>query len=395
MKNFVDAVYGHIHIPIDYCKKIIDTPLFQRLKRIEQTSMRPLFPCARHDRFSHSLGTFHIGCIIFENIKKNAQKDGVYEIIKELKIDSKEETWKYLQINYELACLLHDCGHAPFSHTFEKYYLNRGKKNDTNDLGSPLQIDIANEMKSYVRENLQISEEEKNIRITKFIKQLCETDAAPHELVSAWLVLHKAGFREQIQQLHGDPELIARMIIGCKYDKLKESSDVYHQICDCFIELLNGKEIDADRTDYVIRDKWATGLNTATIDLTRLYSSIHLKSYNNKYIVCYSQKALPELESILEVKNYNSFWIFNHHKLLYHNYILIKAVEKLALIFSGEKKLSEFIKHKKDNTEEGKKEADRVENDALYSFFDYHNLITPRSYKIKIGNDVYDEVGSS
>ncbi len=56
---FKDPVHGYIEVPKDYCRRFIDTPIFQRLRSIEQTSMRPLFPGARHDRFVHSLGVYH------------------------------------------------------------------------------------------------------------------------------------------------------------------------------------------------------------------------------------------------------------------------------------------------------------------------------------------------
>jgi HD superfamily phosphohydrolase len=56
VKRFRDPVHGYITVPTVYCEKFIDSELFQRLRRIEQTSMRVLFPAAHHDRFAHSLG---------------------------------------------------------------------------------------------------------------------------------------------------------------------------------------------------------------------------------------------------------------------------------------------------------------------------------------------------
>ena len=60
-KIFLDTVHGYISVPNDYCEKFVDTANFQRLRRIEQLSSRSLYPCARHDRFVHSIGVFHIG----------------------------------------------------------------------------------------------------------------------------------------------------------------------------------------------------------------------------------------------------------------------------------------------------------------------------------------------
>lgn len=61
IKRILDSVHGYIDIDESYFSNIIDTDYFQRLRRIEQTSTRALFPSARHDRFIHSLGVFHIG----------------------------------------------------------------------------------------------------------------------------------------------------------------------------------------------------------------------------------------------------------------------------------------------------------------------------------------------
>lgn len=50
-----DPLYGYISIDTDIFEQVIDTRFFQRLRRIEQTSMRCLYPSARHDRFVHSM----------------------------------------------------------------------------------------------------------------------------------------------------------------------------------------------------------------------------------------------------------------------------------------------------------------------------------------------------
>ena len=46
-----DSIHGYIQIPSIVVSEIIDTPVFQRLRQIEQTSMRALYPSAHHVRF--------------------------------------------------------------------------------------------------------------------------------------------------------------------------------------------------------------------------------------------------------------------------------------------------------------------------------------------------------
>ena len=48
VKIFKDSVHGYIEIPSIVVSNIIDTEQFQRLRYIEQTSMRSLYPAARY-----------------------------------------------------------------------------------------------------------------------------------------------------------------------------------------------------------------------------------------------------------------------------------------------------------------------------------------------------------
>lgn len=73
-KLIKDNVHGYIYIEEPYFQ-IIDTATFQRLKNIRQTSYTSLYPSATHDRFTHSLGTFHLANLIIEKLWVNAESD--------------------------------------------------------------------------------------------------------------------------------------------------------------------------------------------------------------------------------------------------------------------------------------------------------------------------------
>ena len=72
-KNYLDIndpIHDFIRV-YDYELPIIDSPLFQRLRRIKQLSGAHLtYPSAQHSRFEHSLGVMHIateaGCALNE-----------------------------------------------------------------------------------------------------------------------------------------------------------------------------------------------------------------------------------------------------------------------------------------------------------------------------------------
>ncbi|MBO3798928.1 MAG: HD domain-containing protein [Candidatus Brockarchaeota archaeon] len=99
-----DPIYRYIHIT-DVERSVIDTPVFQRLRRIKQLAGAHLtYPGAVHTRFLHSLGVMLTASKIFSHLTnyypEKANEDELQLI--------------------RLAGMLHDIGHGPFSHTFEE-----------------------------------------------------------------------------------------------------------------------------------------------------------------------------------------------------------------------------------------------------------------------------------
>jgi len=108
-KIFNDPIYGFINIYSDLIYDIIETPYFQRLRRIKQTGLADLvYPGANHTRFHHALGAMHLMGRALDNLRDKGHL-----------ISNKE---------YEaalIAILLHDIGHSPFSHTLEYTLLSK------------------------------------------------------------------------------------------------------------------------------------------------------------------------------------------------------------------------------------------------------------------------------
>lgn len=59
-KQIRDPLYDYITLD-DPFVQLVNTPEFQRLRNIRQTSYEALYPSALHNRFVHSLGVFHLG----------------------------------------------------------------------------------------------------------------------------------------------------------------------------------------------------------------------------------------------------------------------------------------------------------------------------------------------
>ncbi|QMV42214.1 HD domain-containing protein [Cohnella cholangitidis] len=106
-KVFKDPVHHSIYVQDLTIWKLINTPEFQRLRRIRQLGTSYLtFHGAEHSRFSHSLGVYEITRKIISQFERNGYSD-----------------WPQEEKLVSLcASLLHDVGHGPFSHAIEQIF---------------------------------------------------------------------------------------------------------------------------------------------------------------------------------------------------------------------------------------------------------------------------------
>ncbi|WP_100486785.1 HD domain-containing protein [Sporolactobacillus pectinivorans] len=104
-KVFKDPVHRYIHVHDRLIWELIGTPEFQRLRRIRQLGTTFLtFHGAEHSRFGHSLGVYEIARRVIDIFKSRGDWDDSETILS------------------LCAALLHDVGHGPFSHSFEKVF---------------------------------------------------------------------------------------------------------------------------------------------------------------------------------------------------------------------------------------------------------------------------------
>lgn len=98
-----DPVFGFLTIPNDLLYDILQHPYVQRLSRIRQLGLSNfVYPGVMHTRFLHSIGAMHL---MQEGIDSLRQKG--------VAISDNEST------SAQIAILLHDVGHGPFSHVLE------------------------------------------------------------------------------------------------------------------------------------------------------------------------------------------------------------------------------------------------------------------------------------
>src|SRR5213596_979500 len=102
-----DSVHNIIRVNTDspegrLVDALIDTPEFQRLRRIRQLGLAFFaYQSAEHSRFTHSLGALHLATRILERLRKKYH------------ISDNDQT------AVRAAALMHDIGHGAFSHVVE------------------------------------------------------------------------------------------------------------------------------------------------------------------------------------------------------------------------------------------------------------------------------------
>lgn len=301
-KRIKDPIYGYIKIPVIYMTNIVDTAVFQRLRRVIQTSYSPLYSSAVHNRFVHSMGVYYLGELTVNQLIKEIQQ----------KVNLTMDLERIGEL-FKLACLLHDVGHAPFSHTGEGFYL--GEDHDYTQLHNKLIDTIGNES------------------FSKDIPEDSSFAAAPHEIMSAIIGILEFGmFFDNVEQ----KEFFPRCITGYKYSE----GTIENNIKNCFISMLNSKVIDVDKLDYLIRDAYITGFDTVNIDFERLLSSVTISKENGKYKIAYYKNAISVIENVVYAHDAERKWIQTHPVVLYEAYILQHIISYLSeKIDDNDKKL--------------------------------------------------------
>ncbi len=310
-KSLKDPIYGYIKIDNKILSNIVDTACFQRLRNVIQTSYSPVYSSAVHNRFVHSLGVYHLGKIVTETLRSADTKcEGLADV----------DRWFEL---FELACLLHDVGHAPFSHTGEEFYLDKGERIGLHKTIVELTEDAV----------LEKEIESKDYK------------AAPHELMS--IIVSLRTYPELFSN-SAEKSFFARCISGYQYTETAQDKKL--SFLNCLISFLNSDVIDVDKLDYLIRDAYITGFDTISIDYERLLRNVKIREdeADNRYRVAYKKGAISVIENVVYARDAERKWIQNHPVVRYEGYLQQRAIEAVLKKYGANLFSYEYL------TEEGK-----------------------------------------
>lgn len=282
-KKIRDIVYGFIELD-EQEVEIINHPVFQRLRRIKQLALTDMvYPGAVHSRFEHSIGVMQMATDMYDSL---ISKDDYRRILQE-KLGLNEVRIGRCRKIIRLAALLHDIGHAPFSHSGEDLLCKLPEQH--------------RDYQSGVREHY--THEDYSIAI---IKEKFSDIIENHRLNN-----NNAIKVDDVTALLGDTSV-----------KPKAISLLWK-------ELISG-QLDADRADYLLRDSMHLGVNYGLYDRNRLVSCIAL-GYNeaDAVILGIEKKGWHIAESII-LSRYQMFSQVYFHKVRriydYHIHNACKAI---------------------------------------------------------------------
>ena len=302
LQNYIPADTGKktIHDPVwgsvDYSEwemQIIDSPLFQRLRDINQVGLAMLtYPAARHSRFEHSLGVASAAKIMCDKIDKNSDNFKIPERNKNAIV---------------LAALLHDIGHCFYSHLSETIY---------------------GELKDFAE-------------VRKKFSEILELKPKPHEILS-FMIVNTGTFKEFFFRYVNYPEKgsvrqtlfpdVGCMIIG-------KSIEREGRIQSYQTSLINGP-FDADKLDYIKRDSLTAGL-TLQYDMERLFTKIQVHSIASSQSVI-EDRLVINFNGVTAIEELTFCKIMLFSYIYYHQKVLISEMMIKDYVF-GLYKLS-FIK---------------------------------------------------
>ena len=314
-----DPIHGSIGVT-EKEKSIIDSAPFQRLRRIKQLgNVHLLFPTATHTRFAHSIGVMHVISELSESIFRSGLKRNPDESF----AGAVEEIHSLLRI----AGLLHDVGHGPLSHHFEKCLqivvggeLKRLTFSDwKSDLKIPDAWIVENKLPDFKGGKLE--HEHFSFGVIKKLGEVFDFDA---QAVCSFLC----------EEIKPSADLVNTLsIVSSGYNEGGDA--VFPEPLRRVLKSLLSGDIDADRLDYLKRDSFFCGTDIAAIDLNHLLSSIDLKFGNEDFYIQIRRNAVPIIENILFSRKQMFNQIYHHRLNGSFDQMLSTVLEKLLKLKSG------------------------------------------------------------
>ena len=280
---FVGKVRDPLHDTIAFTgpeKWVINRPEFQRLRRIQQTAfIKYVFPGATHTRFEHALGVMHMSGVMLNSLVNNQRRlladleDAIatqpallqnsfalteqhYGSLRYTKNALRQLQTPYISQCLRFAALLHDVGHAPFSHSLERFMPTWSQlEAELPTLAIPL----------YLKEALTRKAAKLRAKMPGFAEMRIR-----HEVYTLFIIARI--FTAQSEFL--DDAMGQDVCAVIDSDVAPHPDRLLHQssLQSLLHEIVSG-EIDVDRMDYLLRDARQCGVVYGLFDAGRILDS--------------------------------------------------------------------------------------------------------------------------
>ena len=272
MYELRDPIHQTIEFDEDE-KAVIDHPVFQRMRYVRQLGLSYLvYPGAAHDRFSHMLGAMHVAGRVWDNIAK-VSHDALREMFSEAEL-------AYFRRILRFAALLHDVGHAPFSHASEQLMPKFG--------------------------TLEVEK--------SWYKDYDAKRIAEHEDYSV-MMIGALGKDPEVPLTAAEAQDIASLLHhGVKPSAKwrKRFAGKREAVHDLLSSLISG-ELDVDRMDYLLRDAHYTGVAYGFYDMDHLVRNLGVAYLRGRPMLTIDSTAMRAFEDFL-LARYHMFLQVYHHK---------------------------------------------------------------------------------
>jgi len=273
MRVINDTIHGSFSID-GVREELLSTPEFNKLSHIKQLGLAHLvFPGAHHTRFEHSLGVSHIAGKMADSLSLSNEESTIVEV----------------------AAMLHDVGHGPYSHTLEHILHERGGADHMHITEGIITGDYD-----------ILSDEERTL--------FPERRTVPEILESYGI----------------DPKEVASLIhgpgAGGKERNLfhwGEGAEAFESEDHTLAHLVHGP-VDCDQMDYLLRDAHFTGVRHGIIDHHRLIHCMERHSGD----IAVTEGGLSALEGMMTARALMYSAVYFHKVTRITEVMLSRAVER-------------------------------------------------------------------
>jgi len=273
-----DPIHDIIRIDDPFILQLLDSAAMQRLRRVRQLGLgQMVYPGAEHSRFTHSLGVYHLASRMMTQIQQATGRE-VFDA------DTRRAVLA--------AALLHDIGHGPFSHVFERF------------------------TKELPGDGKRVDHEQWTIRIV-------DADEEVHDILES----AAPGLAKNVREI------------------------IEHTYKPHYVTAIVSSQLDVDRFDYLLRDSHMTGVAYGRFDLEWMLRTLALspvpavsagegaEAATVETIVVDGRRGLSTLEEHMLGRHYMYRHVYFHKTIQAAEQMLVKALLRAPAVVRDGKAL--------------------------------------------------------